>query len=100
MLYYNFGILTLERKNDNTKGGITMEGRTQWEKAKEFADLHGVEIQHWMLWGGWDYWVGCDVCKEMGKSAPCWGLNRCHGYENGCGCKDCSMVDEYHDKTI
>jgi len=58
--------------------------------AKEFAEFVGTEVQPWMEWEGWAGWVGCDRCAGDGPEAPCWGYVGCHGYENACGCRECS----------
>ncbi|TDA68000.1 MAG: hypothetical protein D9V47_09130 [Clostridia bacterium] len=59
------------------------------ERAREFAEFVGVQVQPWMLWPGWAAWVGCDRCAGDGPEAPCWGQAGCHGYLNGCGCGRC-----------
>lgn len=56
---------------------------------EDFASYVGVEIEPWMRWPGWEGWVGCDVCADLGPHAPCWGHEGCHGYLNGCGCREC-----------
>lgn len=61
--------------------------------AKEFAEYHDIEVQGWMLSPIWEIWVGCDTCTELGEEAPCWGQTSCHGYWNGCGCRDCTEQD-------
>lgn len=63
------------------------------DKAKEFAELAGSEVQPWMTWPGWEAWVGCDRCAGDGPEAPCWGYEGCHGYANGCGCQKCIRLD-------
>lgn len=63
------------------------------QRAAEFADWHGREIEAWMLWDGWVDWVGCEACATIGPGAPCWGEARCHGYHQGCGCRDCASLD-------
>ncbi|TDA67704.1 MAG: hypothetical protein D9V47_09270 [Clostridia bacterium] len=59
-------------------------------KAREFAELAGTEVQPWMEWEGWTVWVGCDTCAGDGPEAPCWGYTGCHGYLQGCGCRECT----------
>ncbi|WP_051275721.1 hypothetical protein [Desulfovirgula thermocuniculi] len=57
--------------------------------AREFAALHGVPVEPWMLWEGWGSAIGCENCSEIGPYADCWGFVGCHGYFRGCCCRDC-----------
>lgn len=72
----------------------TQQARDAWEltvaRATEFARLAGVEVEEWMIWGGWVLHVGCEICADQGRDAPCWGRKDEHGYENGCGCSECA----------
>lgn len=63
------------------------------DKAQEFAEFPGTAVQPWMEWEGWGAWVGCDRCAGDGPEAPCWGRQGCHGYYNGCGCRECVKQD-------
>lgn len=60
-------------------------------QALEFAALtNRGGVQPWMRWEGWRLHVGCDVCASDGAAASCWGAQRCHRYESGCGCAECA----------
>jgi hypothetical protein len=63
-------------------------------KAKRFAKKFGKYVEDWMLWDGWTNYIGCDECNTKGPKAPCWGVKGCHGYYNGCCCKNCVKDDE------
>jgi len=53
-----------------------------------------------MLWKGWEGHVGCEECSLDDKEAECWGKECCHGYDRGCGCVECTkMDDEWHSLT-
>lgn len=67
--------------------------------AKELAELHGCEVQEWMLWDGWTYAIGCELCFHEGPHAPCWGLAGCHGYWEGCACRGCASIDAENRKA-
>jgi hypothetical protein len=67
--------------------------------AKTFAERHGLKVEDWMEWDGWTEYVGCNICDELGPDAECWGYTGCHGYINGCGCKDCAEIDQ-HEKEL
>lgn len=71
-----------------------MDFKERLKMAEEFAAEHGVLVEPWMLWEGWEASVGCERCLCDGPSAPCWGYEGCHGYYWGCGCKDCTVRDE------
>lgn len=65
------------------------------KQAQELASMWGTEVEEWMLWDGWENWVGCEWCREGGPDAECWGFAGCHGYERGCGCRYCVEQEEY-----
>lgn len=65
--------------------------------AQSFADYHGTDVEDWMLWEGWDEYIGCDLCDSDGPEAPCWGMAQCHGYMNGCGCRECTQREQEED---
>jgi len=94
-------VFTFENVIDNKKEGIIKqiiaikadsyeEAAERFRKAQEFASgtNNGV-IEDWMLWDGWGGHVGCEACGLSQKESNCWGKAYCHGYENGCGCKEC-----------
>lgn len=62
--------------------------------AADIANAWGGAIEDWMLWKGWETWVGCERCVEGGPLAVCWGMPSCHGYEWGCGCIDCAKQEK------
>ncbi|KUK32063.1 MAG: Uncharacterized protein XD63_0654 [Thermoanaerobacterales bacterium 50_218] len=70
---------------------LTPEERRQM--AEELADLHGTEVEEWMLWEGWSWRIGCERCNDLGPEADCWGRAGCHGYFWGCGCRECAQRD-------
>ncbi len=74
-------------------------GAIYGEKALEFAEYHGVEVEPWMLSGVWGAWVGCAMCDELGPDSPRWGKEDCHGYYNGCGCTECTGRDLLEQKN-
>lgn len=44
------------------------------KQAQELANMWGTEVEEWMLWDGWESWVGCEWCSENGPAADCWGF--------------------------
>lgn len=70
------------------------------KKALEFAAYTGTGVEKWMRWHGWKFWVGCDHCTNGGSEASCWGRAGCHGYLNGCGCKDCVERDLKESESV
>lgn len=68
-------------------------------KAREFAEFTCMKVEPWMEWPGWQGWVGCDRCAGDGPEAPCWGHAGCHGYLNGCGCREC-MEQERREAAV
>ena len=63
------------------------------DKARVLATYTGQSIEPWMQSSIWGAWVGCENCREGGPDAPCWGRTSCHGYFDGCGCRDCIARD-------
>ena len=60
--------------------------------AAVIAEKHSVEASGWLLWSGWAVMPGCNICRLSGPSASCWGRAECHGYANGCGCRECEQM--------
>ena len=72
-----------------TKAGV----KTLREKAEEMARYHNRKVEPWMLWTGWEVWIGCSNCQEGGPLAGCWGKAGCHGFWEGCGCYLCAQTE-------
>ena len=67
--------------------------RDEFELAVAFARLtNRGGVQVWMRWPGWSLHAGCDRCVGDGPDAPCWGVAGCHGYDRGCGCEICALL--------
>jgi hypothetical protein len=61
---------------------------------QEFTKMLNVKREAWMESSIWEAWIGCEICNERGKEAPCWGLDDCHGFYNGCGCIYCMELEK------
>ena len=72
-----------------SEGLLWLAARTTTRDLLVFVDDWG-RLEPWMLAPTWVAVVGCEHCALSGPEAHCWGLVGCHGYYNGCGCRDCS----------
>ncbi len=60
--------------------------------AESFALISGSAVEEWMLWDGWQLWVGCNACLRHGAKSSCWGRAACHGFFRACGCRECAKL--------
>ncbi|ADQ41548.1 hypothetical protein Calkr_2080 [Caldicellulosiruptor acetigenus I77R1B] len=91
--------LTFRPKKSPKTQRITVQANTykkaqeKLQRAVDFVeecyDKSVTTVEDWMLWDGWGMSVGCEKCILYGRKAPCYGKAQCHGFKNGCTCREC-----------
>lgn len=84
------------------KANNIQKAQEKLEKAIDFVnecyDRTVTAIEPWMLWDGWGMSVGCEKCILYGRRASCYGRTQCHGFKNGCTCRECEK--KYKKKLV